>query len=123
MAQTINLPLKDVRDDVDLRINEYFTDYFKNEIVIDALQYDIVKSFFMQRTNNNLEAAAALTSAVLVTCNELEVFPQDIITQFDNLNLQQSITAFLNLSRTGNGLLGFSKNLQPSANTQRQIRV
>src|SRR6056300_437641 len=122
MAQTINLPLKDVRDDVDLRINEYFTDYFKNEIVIDALQYDIVKSFFMQRTNNNLEAAAALTSAVLVTCNELEVFPQDIITQFDNLNLQQSITAFLNLSRTGNGLLGFSKNLQPSANTQRQIR-
>ena len=123
MAQTINLPLTDVRDDVDLRINEYFTDYFKNEIVIDALQYDIVKSFFMQRTNNNLEAAAALTSAVLVTCNELKVFPQDIITQFDNTNLQQSITAFLNLSRTGNGLLGFSKNLQPSANTQRQIRV
>jgi len=123
MAQTINLPLTDVRDDVDLRINEYFTDYFKNEIVIDASQYDIVKSFFMQRTNNNLEAAAALTSAVLVTCNELKVFPQDIITQFDNTNLQQSITAFLNLSRTGNGLLGFSKNLQPSANTQRQIRV
>jgi hypothetical protein len=123
MAQTINLPLTDVRDDVDLRINEYFKDYFKNEIVIDASQYDIVKSFFMQRTNNNLEAVAALTSAVLVTCSELEVFPQDIITQFDNTNLQQSITAFLNLSRTGNGLLGFSKNLQPSANTQRQIRV
>lgn len=123
MAQTINLPLTDVRDDVDLRINEYFKDYFKNEILIDASQYDIVKSFFMQRTNNNLEAAAALTSAVLVTCNELEVFPQDIITQFDNTNLQQSITAFLNLSRTGNGLLGFSKNLQPSANIQRQIRV
>ena len=123
MAQTINLPLTDVRDDVDLRINEYFTDYFKNEIVIDASQYDIVKSFFMQRTNNNLEAVAALTSAVLVTCSELEVFPQDIITQFDSTNLQQSITAFLNLSRTGNGLLGFSKNLQPSANIQRQIRV
>jgi hypothetical protein len=123
MAQTINLPLTDVRDDVDLRINEYFKDYFKNEIVIDASQYDIVKSFFMQRTNNNLEAVAALTSAVLVTCSELEVFPQDIITQFDSTNLQQSITAFLNLSRTGNGLLGFSKNLQPSANIQRQIRV
>ena len=123
MAQTINLPITDVRDDVDLRINEYFADYFKTEIVIDPEQYDLVKSFFLQRTNNNLEAASALTSAVLVTCYELKVFPQDIITQFESSNLKNSITAFLNLSRTGNGLLGFSKNLQPSANTQRQIRV
>ena len=123
MAQTINLPITDVRDDVDLRINEYFTDYFKTEIIIDPAQFDLVKSFFLQRTNNNLEAASALTSAVLVTCSELQVFPQDIIAQFDTINLQQSITAFLNLSRTGNGLLGFSKNLQPSANVQRQIRV
>ena len=69
MAQTINLPLTDVRDDVDLRINEYFTDYFKTVITIDPQQYDVVKAFFLQRTNNNLEAASALTSAVLVTCN------------------------------------------------------
>ena len=123
MAQTINLPITDVRDDVDLRINEYFADYFKTEIAIDPAQYDVVKSFFLQRTNNNLEAASALTSAVLVTCYELKVFPQDIITQFESSNLKNSITAFLNLSRTGNGLLGFSKNLQPSSNTQRQIRV
>jgi len=123
MAQTINLPITDVRDDVDLRINEYFADYFKTEITIDPAQYDLVKSFFLQRTNNNLEAASALTSAVLVTCYELKVFPQDIITQFESSNLKNSITAFLNLSRTGNGLLGFSKNLQPSSNTQRQIRV
>jgi len=123
MAQTINLPITDVRDDVDLRINEYFADYFKTEIAIDPAQYDLVKSFFLQRTNNNLEAASALTSAVLVTCYELKVFPQDIITQFESSNLKNSITAFLNLSRTGNGLLGFSKNLQPSSNTQRQIRV
>lgn len=123
MAQTINLPITDVRDDVDLRINEYFADYFKTEITIDPQQYDLVKAFFLQRTNNNLEAASALTSAVLVTCYELKVFPQDIITQFESSNLKNSITAFLNLSRTGNGLLGFSKNLQPSSNTQRQIRV
>lgn len=123
MAQTINLPITDVRDDVDLRINEYFADYFKTEITIDPSQYDLVKAFFLQRTNNNLEAASALTSAVLVTCYELKVFPQDIITQFESSNLKNSITAFLNLSRTGNGLLGFSKNLQPSSNTQRQIRV
>ena len=123
MAQTINLPITDVRDDVDLRINEYFVDYFKTEITIDPAQYDLVKSFFLQRTNNNLEAASALTSAVLITCSELQVFPQDIITQFESSNLKNSITAFLNLSRTGNGLLGFSKNLRPSSNTQRQIRV
>jgi len=123
MAQTINLPITDVRDDVDLRINEYFADYFKTEITIDPQQYELVKAFFLQRTNNNLEAASALTSAVLVTCYELKVFPQDIITQFESSNLKNSITAFLNLSRTGNGLLGFSKNLQPSSNTQRQIRV
>ena len=100
MAQTINLPITDVRDDVDLRINEYFADYFKTEITIDPAQYDLVKSFFLQRTNNNLEAASALTSAVLVTCYELKVFPQDIITQFESSNLKNSITAFLNLSRT-----------------------
>ena len=123
MAQTVNLPLTNVNDDVDLRVNEYFTDYYKNDVVIDPNQYDIVKSFFMERTNNNIEAAAALTSAVLNTCNEVKVFPQDIIAKFSQSNLQQSLTAFLNLSRSGNGLLGYSKNLVPPANIRRQIRV
>jgi hypothetical protein len=123
MAQTVNLPLTNVNDDVDLRVNEYFTDYYKNDVVIDPNQYDIVKSFFMERTNNNIEAAAALTSAVLNTCNELKVFPQDIIAKFSQSDLQQSLTAFLNLSRSGNGLLGYSKNLVPPANIRRQIRV
>lgn len=123
MAQTVNLPLTNINDDVDLRVNEYFTDYYKNDVVIDPNQYDIVKSFFMERTNNNVEAAAALTSAVLNTCNELKVFPQDIIAKFSQSDLQQSLTAFLNLSRTGNGLLGYSKNLVPPANIRRQIRV
>lgn len=121
--QTINNPIVDVNDDVDLRVNEYFSDFFKNPIAIDAGQYDVVKSFFLQRTNNNLEATAALTVAVLQTCSELRVFPQDIITKFETTDLQNSLTAFLNLSRTGNGLLGFSKNLVPPANVQRQIRV
>ena len=53
--QTINNPIVDVNDDVDLRVNEYFSDFFKNPISIDAGQYDVVKSFFLQRTNNNLK--------------------------------------------------------------------
>jgi hypothetical protein len=51
------------------------------------------------------------------------VFPQDIIAKFSQSDLQQSLTAFLNLSRSGNGLLGYSKNLVPPANIRRQIRV
>lgn len=123
MAQQSNLPLVNPNDDVDLRVNEYFEDYFSESLAFDTNQYDLVKSFFLEATNKNLEATAALTAAVLTTCRELDFYPQDVIENLKAGNMQQTLTAFLNLSRRGSGLLGYSKQLLPPLNIRRQIRI
>lgn len=123
MAQQSNLPLVNPNDDVDLRVNQYFEDFFKDEVAFESNQYDLVKSYFLEATNQNLEATAALTAAVLTTCQELDIFPQDIIENLKAGAMEQTLTAFLNLSRRGSGLLGYSKQLVPPINVRRQIRV
>ena len=123
MAQNSNLPLTSPNDDVDLRVNTYFEEYFKKSIAFDNNAYDLVKAFFLERTSNNLEATAALTVSVMTTSYELDLFPQDVIENLKKGDLTQSLTAFLNLTRKGNSLLGYSKQLAPPINIRRQIRI
>jgi fructose-1,6-bisphosphatase len=121
MAQSTNLPIKNPQDDFDQRAQDYFVNYYNSQIKMTDNEYELVKSFFVQRTDN-VEAAAALTAAVIQAANELDVFVSDVIDSFQNsTNLKEAIPTFLNLSRRGSSLLGYEAGLQPTENIVRQV--
>jgi fructose-1,6-bisphosphatase len=121
MAQSTNLPIKNPQDDFDQRAQDYFVNYYNSQIKMTDNEYELVKSFFVQRTDN-VEAAAALTAAVIQAANELDVFVSDVIDSFQNsTNLKEAIPTFLNLSRRGSSLLGYEAGLQPTENILRQV--
>lgn len=121
--QSTNLPIKNPNDDVDLRVNEYFENYFKTNIKVTDNEYEAVKSFFYNRTRNT-EATAALTSAVIQTANELDIYVIDVINEFEATNnLKAAIPMFLNMSRRGTSLLGYIQQLNPPTNITRQTAL
>lgn len=122
-TQTTNLPITNPKDDVDLRVNEYFTQYFKNPQQISPNEYDQLKNFFYERTKN-IQATAALTAAVIDASEVTGVFITDILQEIKSTtNLQETTAAYLNLSRRGSSLLGISRGLNTPNETKRQIRI
>lgn len=122
-TQPTNLPLTNPQDNVDFKTNQYFSNYFKTDPKFSQNEYELVKSFFYEQTQNE-DATAALTAAVLQTASDTGTFVADVIQKFKKSStLAEDIPAFLNLSRRGTSLLGHIRGLSPSANTQRQIRI
>lgn len=123
MSQDTNLPLIQPADNFDQRIQDYFTNYFTNQISMTDMEYEAAKSFFVARTANT-DAAAALTAATIEAANELNVNILDIIKQFDGVaDLKSAIPTFLNLSRRSSSLLGYEQNITPNENIARQIEA
>ncbi len=123
MAQDTNLPIINPADNFDQRVQDYFTNYFTNQISMTDNEYEATKSFFVARTKNN-DAAAALTAAVIEAANELNVNILDIIEQFNTAgDLKSAIPTFLNLSRRTTSLLGYEQNIKPNENVARQVEA
>ena len=123
MAQDTNLPLKNPGDDFDLRVQDYFVNYINAPIQLTDNEYEAAKAFFIARTNT-VEAAAALTAAVIEAANNLNVFIVDILDEFANsADLKSAVPTFLNMSRRGTTLLGYEANIQPSENIKRQVEA
>jgi hypothetical protein len=123
MSQNTNLPIRNPADNFDQRVQDYFANYYNSPIELTDNEYETVKSFFTQRTDNE-ESAAALTAAVIQAANELNVFIVDIIQSFQNTtDLKQAIPTFLNLSRRGNSLLGYEAGLTQTENIRRQVEA
>tara|TARA_R110001592_G_scaffold26126_2_gene98262 strand:- start:86 stop:457 length:372 start_codon:yes stop_codon:yes gene_type:complete len=123
MAQDTNLPIINPADNFDQRVQDYFTNYFTNQISMTDNEYEATKSFFVARTKNN-DAAAALTAAVIEAANELNVNIVDIIEEFKTAgDLKSSIPTFLNLSRRTTSLLGYEQNIKPNENVARQVEA
>ena len=122
-TQDTSLPLTNPRDDVDLKVREYFATYFSTPVTFTDNEYDLVKSFFVERTNN-ADAAAALTAGILNAVDELDLYPSDIIEQFKNSDdFTTAIPLFLNLTRKGTSLLGYINERKVPANIKRQIGI
>lgn len=123
MGQNTNLPIKNPADDFDQRAQDYFVNYYNSQIKMTDNEYELVKSFFVQRTDN-VEAAAALTAAVIQASNDLDVFVSDVIESFQQSNdLKSAVPTFLNLSRRGNSLLGYEVGIEPTENIKRQVEA
>tara|TARA_B100000989_G_scaffold93263_1_gene67703 strand:- start:63668 stop:64036 length:369 start_codon:yes stop_codon:yes gene_type:complete len=122
MSQDTNLPLINPVDNFDQRVQDYFTNYFTNQISMTDNEFEAAKSFFIARTKNP-DAAAALTAAVIEAANELNINIIDIIKEFDDSNLKSAIPTFLNLSRRTSSLLGYEQNIKPNENIARQVEA
>jgi len=123
MAQDTNLPLVQAADNFDQRVQDYFTNYFTNQISMTDMEYEAAKSFFVARTANT-DSAAALTAATIQAANELNVNILDIIQQFESVaDLKSAVPTFLNLSRRSSSLLGYEQNITPNENIARQIEA
>ena len=124
MSQDTNFEIVNPQDNFDQRVRDYFDNYYRPELKLTDSEYSAAKSFFLSRTNNNEQAAAALTVAVIEAANELDVFIVDVIEQFEQTtDLKSAIPTFLNLSRRGSSLLGYEVNILPNANVARQVEA
>ena len=123
MSQVTNLPLVNPADNFDQRVQDYFVNYFNDDIVMTDNEYEAAKAFFIARTNSE-EAAAALTAATIEGANRLNVYILDILQQFENSeDLKSAVPTFLNLSRRSTSLLGYEANIEPTENMKRQVEA
>lgn len=124
MAQNTNNAIENPRDSFDQRVNDYFNNYYGAPIKLTASEFDAAKAFFMSRTSNNEQAAAALTAAVIQASNELNLFILDVLDEFNaSTDLKSAVPTFLNMSRTGTSLLGYESTLTMTENTKRQVEA
>ena len=122
-GQKTNLPLRNPDISFDQGVQDYFNNYFTTPANLTAQEYDVAKSFFINRTGNE-QAAAALTAAVILAANELNIKIVDIIEEFKNTgDLKSAIPTFLNLSRRTSSLLGYEANIEPNENIARQVEA
>jgi len=121
MAQDTSLPLITINDDIDKKVNDFFDTYFSPNAKINENDYELVKSFCVNRTSNT-DSAAALTAAIINCINELNLYATDVIDQFKTNSDPNTIPLFLNLSRKGVSLLGYKNaKITPSRVKQQVI--
>ena len=99
MNQKTNLPLIDPTSGFDAQVQEYFANYFKQQPSISDAEYSRAKSFFLERTNGNVEAAAALTAAVIEAAITIDTYVNDVLDKFegekDLKKIQQRIEQYI----------------------------
>jgi len=121
-TQNTALPITSTSDNIDLRVNEYFTTQFSPKGKFTDNDYELVKSFCVRRTSND-EAAASLTAAILNAVNELGLYASDVINKFENSDTKVTVPLLLNASRKGTSLLGFINDKTPPATVQQQVKT
>ena len=115
MSQDTNLPIINPNDNFDLQVQEYFANYCKTQPSISDAEYSRAKSFFLERTDGNEQAAAALTAAIIEAAITIDTYVNDVLDKFEKeQDLKKIIPLFLNLSRRGSSLLGYVNNITPS---------
>jgi len=121
-TQNTALPITSTSDNIDLRVNEYFTTQFSPKGKFTDNDYELVKGFCVRRTSND-EAAASLTAAILNAVNELGLYASDVINKFENSDTKVTVPLLLNASRKGTSLLGFINDKTPPATVQQQVKT
>lgn len=123
MSQKTNLPLVNPSDSFDQRVQDYFVNYFTEDIRMTDNEYEAAKAFFIARTNSE-DAAAALTAATIEGANRLNMYILDILKEFEtSADLKSAVPTFLNLSRRTTSLLGYEAGIEPTENMKRQVEA
>ena len=121
-TQNTALPLTNPQDNIDQRVSEYFTTQFSPRGKFTDSDYELVKSFCVNRTSS-ADAAASLIAAILNATNELQLYAADIIDKFENSDTKVTIPLLLNASRKGTSLLGYVNDKTPPPTVQQQVKT
>ena len=107
---------------VDEYVKQYFLEYFGQKHTVDENDFELVKSFFQNRTDNPTNpSVAANTVAVLLAADQLKVYPSEIIQRIDTVDYKQTFSLILNLTRQGTSLIGYEQPKTPVAENSRQV--
>jgi len=90
----------------------YFDNYYKQQNGIGPSQYDAVYTFFLGRTNNNVQAAESLSAALLKLTYDNKVDPMGLLEDFKKYNNNESfkiaLIGLFNSSRMNTSKIGFA---------------
>ena len=125
-----NLPQKNLDKTNTPRTQEeitrtFFDGYFEKDISITGTEWDVVYSFAIQKTENEA-AARALSEAIIVAANQINDDPMAVINEFkkyDELQLDQVLSLYLNQSRRDTSLLGYTQTITPNVYVARNINI
>ena len=124
MSVDTSVPIIDPSLEVDEYIRQYFAEYFSNKHTVDENDFELVKSFFANRTNNPTNPSiAANTVAVLLAAEQLKIYPSDIIQRIDTSDYKQTFALILNLTRQGVSLIGYEQTREPGKENSRQVAI
>ena len=124
MSVDTSLPVPHPNDDVDSYVRQYFADYFGEKHVVDENDFELVKSFFANRTDNPTNPSiAANTVAVLLAADQLKIYPSEIIQRIDTADYKQTFSLILNLTRQGTSLIGYEEVRSPGEENSRQVAI
>ena len=124
MSVDTSLPVINPKDDVDEYVKQYFSEYFSESHIVDENDFELVKSFFMNRTDNPTNpSVAANTVAVLLAAEQLKIYPSDIIQRIDTSDYKKTFALILNLTRQGVSLIGYEETLSSGTENSRQVAI
>ena len=124
MSVDTSLPVTNPKDDVDEYVRQYFSEYFSENHVVDENDFELVKSFFMTKTDNpSNPSVAANTVAVLLAADQLNIYPSDIIQRIDTPDYKKTFALILNLTRQGTSLIGYEDATAPGDENNRQVTI
>lgn len=121
--QDTNLPIVNETSTDQIKTLSFFNGYFEKTLQINANLYDTVLGFFNLRMNS-LEAAQAMTAAVITSAFENNVDPLQLIKSMrdlDSIQLTDTLALYLNETRRNTSLLGTIQPRQVNRNVARNI--
>jgi hypothetical protein len=120
-----NLP-KPVINDSGERTQTFFNGYFDQTVNIQATEWEIVRGFFLEFTNNDQEAATALAEATITSALANEVMPVSVIEEIKgltDLEIDSVLATLFNTTRRNTSLLGFRQPTKTNKFVERNIKA
>ena len=104
----------------------HFDNYYKQQNSVGPGQYDAVYTFFLGKTNNNVQAAESLTASLLKLTYENNVDPMALLEDFKKYNNNESfkiaLIGLFNSSRSNTSKIGFAATPTSPPLVTRNIR-
>lgn len=120
---TTNLPQ---RQQQNIRQENYFDNFYNNQVPISGQQYDAVYTFFLSRTNNNKEAAKSLATSLLSVTYYNGVNPMEVLDDFKKYNQNESfktaLISLFNSTRQNTSKIGFQASASGAPRISRNVR-